>query len=415
MLWKIKYQNPLTKLQKIFLFGFLLVLAGLVYMEANKPQPLNWFPSYSKEDKIPLGTYVLFDLLKNSFNEKLVEKDIPPFEALQNSALKGTYFFVNNSLDFDKTELDSLFAWAEKGNTVFISANYFGDKIEDTLKLATSTEVNVERIGTEPLLKLVNKKFYAQKPFHIKKDLPVRYFSEIDTLSQTVLGVSGAYINTLEIKEPRVNFIKVPIGKGWFFMHLQPEIFSNYFLLTEENAQHTSQVLSYINDGSIVYWDNYYKSGKRVDISPLRVLLNNKYFKWAYYFILIGALLFIIFEGRRKQRSIPIVKPLTNKTYEYTRTIAGMYLDKKENHLIAKKQIALFMEFIRIRLRVPTEKVNERFYKAVAERSGNTQENTLKLFNFIEKVNNQNNTSQEELLKLYQEIKEFKKKTDGKS
>ena len=98
MLWKIKYQNPLTKLQKIFLFGFLLVLAGLVYMEANKPQPLNWFPSYSKEDKIPLGTYVLFDLLKNSFNEKLVEKDIPPFEALQDSTLKGIYFFVHRSL-----------------------------------------------------------------------------------------------------------------------------------------------------------------------------------------------------------------------------------------------------------------------------------------------------------------------------
>ncbi|CAM3378363.1 DUF4350 domain-containing protein [Aequorivita lipolytica] len=415
MLWKTKYRKPLTKLQKIFLFCFLLVLAGLVYMEATKPQPVNWFPSYSKKDKIPLGTYVLFDLLKNSFNEKLVEKDIPPFEVLQNSTLKGTYFFVNNSLDFDKTELDSLLNWAEKGNTVFVSANYFSDKLLDTLNLETSTEVNVEKIGTEPLLKLVNKKFDSQKPFHIKKDLAVRYFSEIDTVSQTVLGVSGAYIDALEIKEPRVNFIKIPMGEGQFLLHLQPEIFSNYFLLSEENAQHTSQVLAYINDGKTLYWDNYYKSGKRLDISPLRVLLNNKYFKWAYYFVLIGVLLFIIFEGRRKQRSIPIVQPLTNKTYEYTRTIAGMYLDKKENHLIAQKQIALFMEFVRTRLRVPTEKINERFYKAVAERSGNTQEDTLKLFTFIEKVNNQSNTTQEELLKLYQEIKEFKNKTDGKS
>ena len=162
------------------------------------------------------------------------------------------------------------------------------------------------------------------------------------------------------------------------------------------------------------FWDNYYRSGKHIDISPLRVLLSNKYFKWAYYFVLIGVLLFIIFEGRRKQRSIPIVQPLTNKTYEYTRTIAGMYLDKNETHLIAQKQIALFLEFIRTRLRVPTENRNERFYKAVAERSGSTHRDTLKLFTFIEKVNNQTNTSKEELLKLYQEIKEFKKKTDGK-
>ncbi len=414
MLWKTKYQKPLTKLQKVFLIAFLLVLAALVYMEATKPQPVNWFPSYSKEDKIPLGTYVLFDLLKKSFNDKLTEKNTPPFEVLQDSTLNGTYFFVNNSLDFDKTELDSLINWAEKGNTVFISANYFNDKLLDTLKLETTTEVNVEKIGTEPLLKLVNAKFDSQKPFHIKKDLPVRYFSKIDTVSQTVLGVSGAYIDTLQIKEPRINFIKIPMGKGQFFLHMQPEIFSNFFLLSEENAQLTAQVLSYINDGNTIYWDNYYKSGKHIDISPLRVLLNNKYFKWAYYFVLIGVLLFVIFEGRRKQRSIPIIQPLTNKTYEYTRTIAGMYLDKGENHLIAQKQIALFMEFIRTRLRVPTEKVNERFYKTVAERSGNTQEDTLKLFTFIEKVSSQGNTTQEELLKLYQEIKEFKKKIDGK-
>lgn len=382
-------------------------------MEANKPQPINWFPSYSKLDKIPLGTYILHDLMKESFNENFEEKDEPPFEALQNSAFNGTYFFVNDEINFDKTELDSLLNWVEKGNTLFVSANYVGKKLLDTLKLEMSTEVNVETIGTEPLLKLVNGKYATQPPFHIKKDLPVRYFSKINTTSQTVLGVSGGFIDSLKIKEPRINFIKAPIGKGQILLHLQPEVFSNFSLLSENNATHTAQVLSYINNDETVYWDNYYKSGKHIDISPLRVLLNNKYFKWAYYFVLIGALLFIIFEGRRKQRSIPIVKPLTNKTYEYTRTIAGMYLDKKENHLIAKKQIALFLEFIRTRLRVPTENMNERFYKTVAERSGNTQEDTLNLFTFIEKINNQNNTSEEELLKLYQEIKEFKKNTDG--
>lgn len=404
----------MTKLQKTFLFVFLLVLAALVYMEATKPRPINWYPSYSKADKIPLGTYVLHDLMEHSFKGNFNEKYIPPFEALRDSTLAGTYFFVNNSINFDQTELDSLFTWAKKGNTVFVSANYLGNTLLDTLKLNTNTEVSIEKIGTQPLLKLVNKKFAHQKPFHIKKDFPVRFFSEIDTLSQTVLGVSGIYMDTLAIREPRINFIQVPMGKGRILLHLQPEIFSNYFLLTEENATHAAQVLSYINNGTTLYWDNYYKSGKRVDISPLRVLLDNKHFKWAYYFVLIGALLFIIFEGRRKQRSIPIVKPLANKTYEYTRTIAGMYLDKNEHHLLAQKQVALFMEFIRTRLRVPTEKINERFYKSVAERSGNTLEETLNLFALIEKINSQNYTSQTELVTLYNEIRDYKTKTDGK-
>ncbi len=382
-------------------------------MEASKPQPVNWYPSYNKLDKIPLGTYVLHDLLEDTFAEKLVEKNAPPFEVLQDTTLKGTYFFVNNSLDFDNTELDSLLTWTKKGNTVFLSANYLSSNLLDTLLLNTNTVVNVEKIGTQPLLKLVNKKFNSKEPYHIKKDLPVRYFSEIDTTSHTVLGLSDGFIDSLKIKSKNINFIKVPYGNGRLLLHLQPEIFSNSFLLSDSNAQHTAEVLSYINNGEKIYWDNYYKTGKRINISPLRVLLANKYFKWAYYFVLFGALLFIIFEGRRKQRNIPIIEPLTNKSYEYTRTIAGMYLDKNEHHLIAQKQISLFREFIRTRLRIPTEKVNQRFYKTVAERSGNTLDDTLKLFTFIEKVNTQKDTTQEEVIKLYQEIKEFKNKING--
>ena len=138
------------------------------------------------------------------------------------------------------------------------------------------------------------------------------------------------------------------------------------------------------------------------------MLLANKYFKWAYYFVLIGMLLFVIFEGKRKQRSIPIVKPLTNKSYEYAQTIAGLYVDKKEYHTIAKKQIVQFLEHIRTKLRVPTENMDRQFYRTVAERSGNTLENTTDLFTLIAKINAQNTTTKAELIMLYKEIEQFK-------
>lgn len=385
------------------------MLAGLVYLEATKPMPVNWFPSYDKADKIPLGTFVLHKLMKDAFLNNFEETDLPPFEFLQNPNLSGNYLFINDGLDFDKTELDSLFYWTSKGNNVFISANYIGEKLLDTLNLEMDTDVNVSSINTEPLVKLVNTNLPNGKTFHIKRNLPVRYFSKIDTLSQTVLGVGGIHDKSLKIEKPRINFIKAAVGKGSVFLHSQPEVFSNFFLLEGENIAYTSALLAYLNNGTPLYWDNYYKSGKHIDISPLRVLLNNKYFKWAYYFVLIGILLFIIFEGKRKQRSIPIVKPLTNKTYEYTQTIAGMYLEKDEYHAIAQKQITLFLEFIRTKLRLPTENLNQRFYKAVAERSGNSLDDTIKLFTLIEKIHSQNDTAKDELMKLYREIAEFKK------
>lgn len=390
------------------------MVAALVYLEATKPQPINWFPSYHSADKIPLGTYVLRDLMELRLKDKLEDVLSTPFEKLQDTSLHGTYLFINDKLLLDRTEVERLYQWVEKGNTAFLSATYHSEDLLDTLKLALQNAWLPNRIGTQPMLNLVNKSLEATKPYLIPRDLVVRQFREIDTISHIALGVSQAYNDTLKISQPNINFIKAPVGSGTFYIHNQPEIFSNYFLLSEENATHTENVLSYINDDSKVYWDSHYKSGKRINISPLYILFNNKYLKWAYYFVLLGTALFVLFEGKRKQRSIPIIKPLTNKTYEYTRTISGMYLDKRESHEIAKKQIVLFFEFIRTRMRIPTELMNSKFFTAVAARSGNTIEATKKLFTFIEKVENQQHTSQEELLQLNKEITSFKKKLDGK-
>lgn len=405
----------MTKLQKIGFLGLLLMVAALVYLEATKPQPINWFPSYHSEDKIPLGTYVLHELLENRLQDTLEKVIQTPFEKLKDTTVAGTYLFINDRLLLDRTEVARLYQWVEKGNTAFLSATYHSGDLLDTLQLEMQNAWLPNRIGTQPMLNLINKKLASETPYHIERDLIVRYFKEIDTLHQTVLGVSQAYNDSVKISSPKVNFIEAPVGKGTFYIHSQPEIFSNYFLLSEKNAVHTENVLSYINNTERLYWDSYYKSGKRVNISPLYILFNNKYLKWAYYFVLIGTVLFVLFEGKRKQRSIPIVKPLTNKTFEYTRTISGMYLDKRESHEIAKKQIVLFFEFIRTRLRIPTEIMNSRFFNAVASRSGNTVEDTKKLFTFIEKVQNQQFTSQEELLQLNKEITLYKKKLDGKS
>lgn len=406
----------MSKLQKILLGLFIVLLGLMVYAEATKRPPVNWFPSYNQLDKIPLGTYVLHDMLEESFSSRFTDVQKPPFEQLKDSTFQGTYFFVNDRINFDEIERNALLDWVAQGNTVFIAANTLGHHLKDTLQLVIRNEVLLNRMSTEPLLNLTNNHLKADSAYHIKRDLSIRFFEEIDTLSQTVLGVTQAYQDTLQITKPLINFLKAPIGKGAFYLHTQPEIFSNYFLLEDNNnPSYTENVLSYINNENPLYWDMHYKSGKRINVSPLHVILNSKYLRWAYYTVLLGALLFVLFEGKRKQRSIPIVTPLSNKTYEYTQTISGMYIDKKEYHQIAKKQIVLFFEYVRTQLRVPSEHINKRFFTAVAARSGNTIEDTQQLFTFMEKVQNQHSTSEAELIKLYDQISTFKNKLDGKS
>jgi hypothetical protein len=405
----------MTKLQKIVLFSLLILVALLVYVEATKPQPINWFQSYSRMDKIPLGTFVLHDLLNEKLDENFIETNRPPFEIIADPSLKGTYFFVNNYVIIDGDELDKLLSWTEKGNTLFIASHSFSKKMLDTLSLEMDAHYSVNTIGTKPMVELVNTNLRAEIPYLIERNLDIRIFNELDTLTQKILGQTEVYNDTLQIKKPKPNFIKAPFGEGTIFLHSQPEVFTNYFLLEKNNIVYTEGVLAYINPQEKFYWDNHYKSGKPIETSPLYILLNNKYLKWAYYFMLIGALLFVLFEGKRKQRRIPIVTPPSNKTFEYTRTIAGMYYDQKDYKSIAEKQIALFMEYIRTRFRIPTEQINTRFFNQVAARSGNTLEDTKALFIFLEQVQHQPEITPEILLKLNREITTYKQKTDGKS
>src|SRR5690606_2983457 len=235
-------------------------------------------------------------------------------------------------------------------------------------------------------------------------------------LNTVVLGETQIYRDTLEMSNPLPNFIKINFGKGAVFVHCFEETFTNYFILHPKNySEYTENVLAYINDGRPIYLDSYYKTGKPVNISPLRVILLNKHLKWAYYTVLIGCLLFVFFEGKRKQRVVPILTPNTNKTYEYTQTIAGLYLENRDNHEIARKQIALFLEYIRTRLRIPTENLDERFFRQLASVSDNDISTVKLLFEKIKTIRPKTRVTNQELEDLYNHIQEFKNQIDGKS
>jgi hypothetical protein len=92
-----------------------------------------------------------------------------------------------------------------------------------------------------------------------------------------------------------------------------------------------------------------------------------------------------------------------------------MYLDKKDHHGIAQKQIALFLEYIRTQLRLPTEQLDGTFFKALAARSNNDLETTKALFTLIEKIQHQQYTAEQELIKLNSLITAYKSTIDGKS
>lgn len=396
------------------LAGILLTLfALLVYLESSQKSPVNWFPSYAKKDKIPYGSFVLYNTLKETrTNTNFKEISRPPYEFLADSNHQsGTYFFVNDYINFDEAESLQLLDWVSRGNTLYIGARGIGKTILDTLSLETEVYYELDNIDRKPpLLELLHPSLTKEHPYKLDQSIQTVYFNEVDTLETIVLGTYDYQKgnDSLRLKEPKVHFIKQAFGKGTIILHLMPNVFTNYFMLDRENYTYTEAALRYIPDDVPIFWDNHYKNGKTINSSPLYMLFKNRYLKWAYYMLVIGVVLWVFFEGKRKQRSIPVIKPLPNQTLAFTKTIAGMYLEKKDHKSIALHQINHFMEYIREEYQIETADRGLDFIERLASKSNNTQQDTKRLMDYITSISQKYPITQEELLKLNKLIQAFK-------
>ena len=406
----------LSKNTKIASIIILVCIGVLSFLETTEQTDLNWFPSYTKTDKIPLGTFVSYSLLTEVFQDRLTDINQPPFEYLMvDKGEEKTYLFINQNISFDEKELDKVLYWVDQGNTLFISAKTIGETLLDTLGIKTKNLVLSADVSSEPILALTNRNLKDSLPYRYPRSISNPYFAEIDTVNAEALGVMQLYKDTLKIDKSKINYLSQPFGKGKVLLHLFPEAFTNYFMLTENNYQYTEGVLAYINKDNPVLWDNYYKNGKTFYTSPLFFLLSNRYLKWSYYVLLIGLVLFVIFEGKRKQRSIPVIKPLKNQTLAFTRTISGLYFEKQQHTEITRKQYRLLLDYVRSTLRISTEHIDREIINSIAIKNNSDPEKTKKLFQFAADLNTRNSVKTSELIKLNALITDFKNPVERKN
>ncbi len=403
----------MSKTYKILLIFLVSILVLLTYLEAMEPEEINWSPSYTAADKIPLGAHVLYEFMQEQpFSIETV--NLPPYEFLRQSSPTGTYVFLNNRLDFHDSEWHELLSWIEQGNTAYLIAESFSSNLLDTLDLTIKISVPGKELSSKPLLNFTVPGLKADKPFLLDKETYNFTFRSYDTLEQRLLGISQLYRDTLKITEPETNFLVDSIGKGALYLHTSPKAFSNFFLIQDENHEYAERALAFISPDDVVYWDAYYKSGKARQSSPLYILLDRKALKWAYYFVIGGSILFILFEGKRKQRSIPVIRPLQNQSYHFTRTISGLYLNQRDYKAITSKKIHLFLDDVRTHYHLTTDEVNDQFYNRLSGLSGNRIEDVKELWAFMLVLQNKQQVEKEDLLELNRKINAFKNRKHGK-
>lgn len=398
----------MTKTIKIYLLILVLLFAGAIAIEFSKPRPIDWTKTYNETHKSPYGTYIFYNELENLFPLSTVQDiQVTPYEYFEefydyeNSVYltSGTYMYIDELMTVDEFSAQELLDFASHGNDIFISSSYLPELLKDSLKLKMTNDFDFR--GKADLY-FSNDRFKSDS-ITISRGLNNIYFSELDSVSTTVLG-----FQRFSIAE-RINYVKVNYEAGNFYIHLQPIAFTNYNLLKKANKKYTEAVVSYLSDDTL-YFDSRNKSRDALSNSPLRFILSKPALKWAWFLSLLALIVFVIFNAKRKQRVVKIIKPLENTTIAFTKTIGNLYYETKDHNNIIDKKITYFLEYIRRVYYLNTEILDEKFVKNLALKSDKNIETIKKLINTIAHLRAKSLCTEEDLLNLNRAIEDFHKK-----
>jgi hypothetical protein len=327
-----------------------------------------------------------------------------------------TYFFLTGFFDPDPIESEAMLAFVAQGNTVFIAADFVSDMLDDTLHFASEYrelwyesialgEATAEDSAQAGAVNFVNPSLRRATPYQLEPDMAAAYIASFDTARTTVLSVNA---------EEQVTFIRMTIGEGELFIHTMPLVYTNYALLhSEDAAAYAWRALSYLPPDQDVLWDTQYKPLRTVVRSPLRYVLSDRSLKSAVYVMLLGIVLFMLFEAKRRQRIIPVVTPPRNETLAFVETVGRLYHQRGDHADLAKKKIRFFLEHVRTQFRLSTRTLDETFVHRLADRSGVPEGDVRALVGRFQRLGEQERITRDELLDLHDRIEAFHRQASG--
>ncbi len=382
-----KYTKYIVILVSLFLILILFILLS--------PKEIDWTYSFSKDDKIPYGNFVTYHVAEELFDYGFLTINKPVYNAAVIKDSGSNYIFINDNFSPDKLDAQALLNIINDGNNVFIAASYFNQTFRDTFNVNSSFSF----VEDDTLkVKFCNPGLKRNHDYRFRKIPFDSYFTSFNDSNAVILGLNDS---------DKPNFIKLKIGDGNLYLNLIPLAFTNYNILDTANSDYIFKSLSYLPAESTTYWDEYYKAGKSMIRTPLVYVLSKESLSWAYYTSISIIIFYIIFEGKRKQRIIPVVRPLKNTTLEFIETIGKLYYQKKDHKNIAEKKINYFFDHLRNNYYIKGKSFNAEELSLIAEKSKVNLDQVKSIFNFINKIQVQNKITESDLKNLNSLIESF--------
>ena len=394
----------------VWIILLICVIVGIALIDAGVKRPVDWRKTFNIRDKIPFGLFVFHEELPHMLGDDRTYGEFghtfyEEIERLDSTkkydvALVGIEGY---SWAYDEEETKKAIHYASQGGELFISALYFNKLLLDTLGIYS------ESLDYDRFLPNDSRVTYslARDTAQVKVDKVEEFmvFSKLQSKSCTVLGYTHSRGRALP------NFIKVSVGKGYIYLHQLPDVFTNYHLLQKDTYDYAAKALQVIRHKEVMLSDAYFSWEQPQ--TPLRVILSQPGFYQAWYLLLIGLLLLLVFKSKREQRAVKVITPEPNLSKEFAKTIGNLYYENGQPGNIIHKKIDYFMFAVRSFYHLDTlDILEDKFLKQLSSKSGVDLEETTALMRLLDRYKKTTQHQIDDVKIINNAIEDFKQKAN---
>ena len=391
---------------KLYLAGIFLLVLIILLIDTFRIKPTNWKPTYSLDYKNPFDLYVFNREIKNIIPENRITRILStPYEYIQNQTDTVTYLMIRQNMYFigDTVILEKV----KEGSNLFVSSENFVRNITDSLALKyTEADSDLSLKKLDMLTLSLTNKNWSKADYQMKPVNNTFAFVDADAATTTILG-------TEKLPDGKIypNFLKIKYGKGYVFIHNQPQVFTNHALLSEQSsAGYVAHLLSYIPKDRPVVW---FVQGQTLNPNApknetgLSVVFRYPALRAVWLLLVYGLLLYIFFNSKRRQRIVPVIKPLRNTTVEFVQTIGNLYYQQGNTANVIDKKIVFFLDRIRKGYFIDTSKLDERFAEKLKSKSEKDIELITEIIDFINEFRKNKTAEKKDLIHINKLIEAF--------
>ncbi|MEM9719684.1 MAG: DUF4350 domain-containing protein [Bacteroidota bacterium] len=410
-----------------------LIALLLTLQVVNKEKEISWEESYARTDKIPYGTYVLFERLQDLFDGRkavvvskspyayLVQEEEEAYETYYEydedssfytyslDMLEGaSYVFINQNFYPDDESINTLLTFTSYGNQVFIATESMDSRLEDSLRIHIVPGY-FDFFTQEDSLSIQDSLDSLGGEFLLEGEGFTGYVESEDTLGLRIL---------IENHKGEPTLVQIPYGEGNFYISSVPLAFTNYHMLDSLHmARYVAQALSYLPRTNEVLWDEYYKEGnirrRKLEEHPLQFIYSQPSLKWAFLLSIVGMLIYMVFESKRKTPIVPLKDPFANTSLEFIETIGRLYFQRGNHKNLLEKKVKIFLSEVYHRFGIPTDELNDAFIQQLAHRTGISADELKEGVIVIQKIRQADVLGEKEFTSYYEGLDAFSREVLG--